>query len=62
MNKHNISFYYILINKNKIIMYNLYIAEKKEKKEKQEEKERKKLLKYKQKFRSKNKTNYNNLY
>jgi hypothetical protein len=43
-------------------MYNLYIAEKKEKKEKQEEKERKKLLKYKQKFRSKNKTNYNNLY
>lgn len=34
-------------------MYNLYIAEKKEKKEKLEEKERKKILKYKQKFKSK---------
>ena len=35
-------------------MYNLYVAEKKEKKEKLEENERKKILKYKQKFRSKN--------
>ena len=34
-------------------MYNLYIAEKKEKKEKLQEKERKKLLKYRQKFKSK---------
>ena len=34
-------------------MYNLYIAEKQEKKEKLEEKERKKILKYKQKFKSK---------
>ena len=34
-------------------MYNLYIEEKKKEKEKLEEKERKKILKYKQKFRSK---------
>ncbi len=34
-------------------MYNLYIAEKKQEKNKIEEKERKKILKYKQKFRSK---------
>ena len=34
-------------------MYNLYIEEKKKEKEKLEEKERKKILRYKQKFRSK---------
>ncbi len=43
------------LNKKKYnyIMYNLYVAEKKERKEKLEENERKKILKYKKKFRSK---------